>query len=89
MAGRARRELEARASSGWRARRAGRRLEDLRREEVEWREVGQAWLRLTEAAQLAVRIEAVQQIRAAMKRAIQRTSAERARPRAARRPDAR
>jgi DNA-binding PadR family transcriptional regulator len=45
---------------------------DLRREEVEWREIGQAWLRRTEAAQLAVRIEAVQQIRAAMKRAIQR-----------------
>jgi len=47
-------------------------VEDLRREEVEWREIGQAWLRRTEAAQLAVRIEAVQQIRAAMKRAIQR-----------------
>jgi DNA-binding PadR family transcriptional regulator len=46
--------------------------EDLRREDVEWQEIGQAWLRRTEAAQLAVRIEAVQQIRAAMKRAIQR-----------------
>ncbi|HEX4804791.1 MAG TPA: PadR family transcriptional regulator [Conexibacter sp.] len=50
----------------------GGTVEDLRREEVEWREIGQAWLRRTEAAQLAVRIEAVQQIRAAMKRAIQR-----------------
>jgi DNA-binding PadR family transcriptional regulator len=50
----------------------GTKLEDLRREEVEWQEIGQAWLRRTEAAQLAVRIEAVQQIRAAMKRAIQR-----------------
>ena len=47
-------------------------VEDLRRQDVEWREIGQAWLRRTEAAQLAVRIEAVQQIRAAMKRAIQR-----------------
>lgn len=47
-------------------------VEDLRREETEWQEIGQAWLRRTEAAQLAVRIEAVQQIRAAMKRAIQR-----------------
>ena len=47
-------------------------VEDLRREEVEWQEIGQAWLRRTEAAQLAIRIEAVQQIRAAMKRAIQR-----------------
>ncbi|HXE45744.1 MAG TPA: PadR family transcriptional regulator [Conexibacter sp.] len=47
-------------------------VENLRREDVEWREIGQAWLRRTEAAQLAVRIEAVQQIRAAMKRAIQR-----------------
>ncbi|MFL5817208.1 MAG: PadR family transcriptional regulator [Conexibacter sp.] len=47
-------------------------VEDLRRDEVEWQEIGQAWLRRTEAAQLAVRIEAVQQIRAAMKRAIQR-----------------
>lgn len=46
--------------------------EDLRRADVEWRDIGQAWLRRTEAAQLAVRIEAVQQIRAAMKRAIQR-----------------
>lgn len=46
--------------------------DDLRREEVEWREIGQAWLRRTEAAQLSVRIEAVQQIRAAMKRAIER-----------------
>ena len=46
--------------------------EDLRSEHVEWQEIGQAWLRRTEAAQLAVRIEAVQQIRAAMKRAIQR-----------------
>lgn len=45
---------------------------NLRREDVEWREIGQAWLRRTEAAQLAVRIETVQQIRAAMKRAIQR-----------------
>ncbi len=50
----------------------GGTVEDLRREDVEWREIGQAWLRRTEAAQLAVRIEAVQQIRAAMKRAIQR-----------------
>jgi DNA-binding PadR family transcriptional regulator len=50
----------------------GDELEDLRREDVEWREIGQAWLRRTEAAQLSVRIEAVQQIRAAMKRAIQR-----------------
>jgi DNA-binding PadR family transcriptional regulator len=50
----------------------GGNVEDLRREDVEWREIGQAWLRRTEAAQLAVRIEAVQQIRAAMKRAIQR-----------------
>jgi len=47
-------------------------VEDLRREDVEWREIGQAWLRRTEAAQLSVRIEAVQQIRAAMKRAIRR-----------------
>jgi DNA-binding PadR family transcriptional regulator len=46
--------------------------EDLRRPGVEWQQIGQAWLRRTEAAQLAVRIEAVQQIRAAMKRAIQR-----------------
>lgn len=46
--------------------------EDLRRPDVAWREIGQVWLRRTEAAQLAVRIEAVQQIRAAMKRAIQR-----------------
>lgn len=50
----------------------GPAVEDLRRQDVEWREIGQAWLRRTEAAQLAVRIEAVQQIRAAMKRAIQR-----------------
>lgn len=50
----------------------GSAVEDLRREDVEWQEIGQAWLRRTEAAQLAVRIEAVQQIRAAMKRAIQR-----------------
>jgi DNA-binding PadR family transcriptional regulator len=50
----------------------GGSVEDLRRDEVEWQEIGQAWLRRTEAAQLAVRIEAVQQIRAAMKRAIQR-----------------
>lgn len=50
----------------------GGAVEDLRRQDVEWREIGQAWLRRTEAAQLAVRIEAVQQIRAAMKRAIQR-----------------
>ena len=47
-------------------------VEDLRRADVEWREIGQAWLCRTEAAQLSVRIEAVQQIRAAMKRAIQR-----------------
>jgi DNA-binding PadR family transcriptional regulator len=50
----------------------GGSVEDLRRQDVEWRDIGQAWLRRTEAAQLAVRIEAVQQIRAAMKRAIQR-----------------
>lgn len=50
----------------------GDKVEDLRRADVEWREIGQAWLRRTEAAQLSVRIEAVQQIRAAMKRAIQR-----------------
>lgn len=50
----------------------GGNVEELRREDVEWQEIGQAWLRRTEAAQLAVRIEAVQQIRAAMKRAIQR-----------------
>jgi DNA-binding PadR family transcriptional regulator len=50
----------------------GVNVEGLRREDVEWQEIGQAWLRRTEAAQLAVRIEAVQQIRAAMKRAIQR-----------------
>jgi DNA-binding PadR family transcriptional regulator len=50
-------------------------VENLRRADVEWREIGQAWLRRTEAAQLAVRIEAVQQIRAAMKRAIQRHEA--------------
>jgi len=50
----------------------GSSVEDLRRDDVAWREIGQAWLRRTEAAQLAVRIEAVQQIRAAMKRAIQR-----------------
>jgi hypothetical protein len=50
----------------------GAAVEDLRRQDVEWSEIGQAWLRRTEAAQLAVRIEAVQQIRAAMKRAIQR-----------------
>jgi DNA-binding PadR family transcriptional regulator len=49
-------------------------VEDLRREDVEWQEIGQAWLRRAEAAQLAVRIEAVQQIRAAMKRAIQRNA---------------
>jgi DNA-binding PadR family transcriptional regulator len=47
-------------------------VEDLRRRDVEWREIGQVWLRRTEAAQLAVRIEAVQQIRSAMKRAIRR-----------------
>lgn len=47
-------------------------VDDLRREDVEWQEIGQAWLRRTEAAQLAVRIEAVQQIRTAMKRAIRR-----------------
>ena len=46
--------------------------DELRRADVEWRDIGQAWLRRTEAAQLAVRIEAVQQIRAAMKQAIQR-----------------
>lgn len=46
--------------------------DDLLSEDVAWRDVGQAWLLRTEAAQLAVRIEAVQQIRAAMKRAIQR-----------------
>lgn len=46
--------------------------DDLRRPDVGWGDVGQAWLRRTEAAQLAVRIEAVQEIRAAMKRAIQR-----------------
>lgn len=50
----------------------GGNVEDLRREDVAWQEIGQAWLRRAEAAQLAVRIEAVQQIRAAMKRAIQR-----------------
>lgn len=50
----------------------GGAVDDLRREELEWQEIGQAWLRRTEAAQLAVRIEAVQQIRSAMKRAIQR-----------------
>ncbi|HET6448454.1 MAG TPA: PadR family transcriptional regulator [Conexibacter sp.] len=50
----------------------GDSVDDLRREDVEWRDIGQAWLRRTEAAQLSVRIEAVQQIRAAMKRAIQR-----------------
>jgi DNA-binding PadR family transcriptional regulator len=50
----------------------GSAVENLRREDVEWQEIGQAWLRRAEAAQLAVRIEAVQQIRAAMKRAIQR-----------------
>jgi len=50
----------------------GGNMEDLRRQDIEWQEIGQAWLRRAEAAQLAVRIEAVQQIRAAMKRAIQR-----------------
>ncbi len=52
-------------------------VDDLRREDVAWREIGQAWLRRTEAAQLAVRIEAVQEIRAAMKRAIQRRERQR------------
>ncbi|HMJ04209.1 MAG TPA: hypothetical protein VK506_14805, partial [Conexibacter sp.] len=47
-------------------------VDDLGGEDVAWREIGQAWLRRTEGAQLAVRIEAVQEIRAAMKRAIQR-----------------
>ena len=60
-------------------------VEDLRRENVEWQEIGQAWLRRAEAAQLAVRIEAVQQIRAAMKRAIQRHERRAAPSRAARR----
>jgi DNA-binding PadR family transcriptional regulator len=43
--------------------------------ELEWQDVGQAWLRRTEAAQLAVKIEAMQQVRAAMKRTIQRHAA--------------
>jgi hypothetical protein len=38
----------------------------------DWQDIGQAWLRRTEAAQLAVKIEAMQQVRAAMKRTIQR-----------------
>ncbi len=35
-----------------------------------WREIGQEWLRRTEAAQLGVQLEAVQEVRVAMKRAI-------------------
>lgn len=58
-------ELSEQAGSG----------EDLRSADVAWQQIGQAWLRRTEAAQLAVRIEAVQQIRAAMKRAIHRHEA--------------
>jgi DNA-binding PadR family transcriptional regulator len=44
--------------------------EDLRRSDVAWSAIGQAWLRRSEAAHVAVTIEAVQEIRAAMKRAI-------------------
>lgn len=64
-------------------------VDELRREEVAWCEIGQAWLRRTEAAQLSVRIEAVQQIRAAMKRAIQRHERRAAPPAPASEPDAR
>lgn len=45
----------------------------------DWRDVGQLWLRRTEAAQLAVKIEAMQHVRAAMKRTIQRHAASPAR----------
>jgi len=40
----------------------------------EWRHVGQAWLTRTEVAQLATTIEALQEARALMKRALRRTS---------------
>ncbi|MBS1869613.1 MAG: helix-turn-helix transcriptional regulator [Actinobacteria bacterium] len=40
--------------------------------EADWPDVGQAWLRRTEAAQLEVQIESVREIRAEMERAIER-----------------
>lgn len=45
---------------------------DLRGPNVPWSAIGQAWLRRSEAAHVAVTIEAVQEVRAAMKRAIRR-----------------
>ena len=46
------------------------KAEDLRGKDVAWSAIGQAWLRRYEAAHVAVTIEAVQEVRAAMKRAI-------------------